>query len=473
MAGLSASVAPPAPSRTLRRVLGNRIALWAAFVVVQAVLVWLALTGPGLPLGDVTLVYTTWMRTIDLSGYVVGIDGPFVYPILAIVPMALAALLGFDLYVYTWLGLIVLLNAGAFAVLIGLHRGPVTRFVPAWWWLAFLVLLGPIAVGRIDAVTVPIALVAVLLVAGRPRLGAVLLAVATWIKVWPAAIIAALIIASRERVRIAVAALGTSVLIVVISLVLGSGWNVFSFITEQTGRGLQIEAPVSTFWMWQAAAGSSTSWVYYDHDILTYQVSGQGTVFASAMMTPLLVLVVGAIVAIGIRSQLQGASFVALFPPLALALVTAFIVVNKVGSPQFICWLAVPTVIGLVYRGRGHLVPAVMVLAMAGLTQLIYPFLYDWLLVADPLVVALLTLRNLLEVALLLWAVVMVWRSGCHAAVSRAVASDGGASDGAASDGATSDGEASDGAEGADAADAAASGAEVWKSGSRSPDATD
>ncbi|MEL4318942.1 glycosyltransferase family 87 protein [Leifsonia sp. YIM 134122] len=471
MPGIPASVAPPAPRTTLRRVLGNRLALWAAFVLVHAELVWLALTGPGLPLGDVTLVYTTWMQTVDLSGYVVGIDGPFVYPILAILPMGLAAVFGFDLYVYTWLGLVVLLNAAGFAVLIGLRRGAVTRFVPAWWWLAFLVLLGPIAVGRIDAVTVPIALIAVLLVAGRPRLASVLLAIATWIKIWPAAIIAALLIASRARVRILVAAAGTSVLIVVICLVLGSGWNVFSFITEQTGRGLQIESPVSTIWLWKAAAGSSTSWVYYDQDILTYQVTGQGTEFASAVMTPLLVLVVGVIVAIGIRAQLQRAPFVALFLPLALALVTAFIVVNKVGSPQFICWLAVPIVIGLVYRGRRYVVPAVMALVLAGLTQLIYPFFYDWLLVAHPLAVALLTLRNLLEVALLVWAVVMVWRSGSHAELAL---DDGGAFEAEGEPDAEGEPE-TDGSpgRGLDAASGAASAAEVWKSGSRSPDAAD
>ncbi|WP_082513316.1 MULTISPECIES: glycosyltransferase 87 family protein [unclassified Leifsonia] len=458
MAGTTASVAPPAPRWTARRVLGNRLALWTAFVLVHAELLWIALTGPGLPLGDVTLVYTTWMKTAASSGYVVGLDGPFVYPILAILPMGLAAMFGFDLYVYAWLGLVVLLNAGGFAVLIGLRRGPVTRFVPAWWWLGFLILLGPIAVGRIDAVTVPIALVAVLLVAGRPRLASVLLAVATWIKIWPAAVIAALLIASRERLRIFLAAAATSVLIVVVCLVLGSGWNVFSFITEQTGRGLQIESPVSTIWLWQAAAGSPTSWVYYDHDILTYQVTGQGTEFASAVMTPLLLLVVGVIVAIGIRAQLQRAPFVALFPPLALALVTAFIVVNKVGSPQFICWLAVPVVVGLVYRGRRFAVPAVMTLVLAGLTQLIYPFFYGWLLVANPLAVSLLTLRNLLEVALLVLAVVMVWRSGSHAEP--------------AAD-ADADADAGEGDPVLGAASGAASGAEVWKSGSRSPDAAD
>ena len=173
MAGIPASVAPPAPASTLRRVLGNRIALWAAFVLVHAELVWLALTGPGLPLGDVTLVYTTWMRTVDLSGYVVGIDGPFVYPILAIVPMALAALLRLRPVRVHLAGH---RRAAERRRLRRAHRAAPRSGDPLRAGVVVArrscVLLGPIAVGRIDAVTVPIALVAVLLVAGRPRLGA-------------------------------------------------------------------------------------------------------------------------------------------------------------------------------------------------------------------------------------------------------------------------------------------------------------
>ncbi|MET0725913.1 MAG: glycosyltransferase family 87 protein [Leifsonia sp.] len=407
---IATSAGPRLGSR-LARSARSPVALWLAFAAVHAWLVYLAMNAPGLPLGDVSHVYTSWMaRAAD--GYVLGIDGPWVYPILAIAPIAAAAVFGLGNYVQAWLLLVVVLDAAAFAVLIGVRRGPAARHVAAWWWLAFLAMLGPIAIGRIDAVTVPIALVAVLLAAGRPRLAAVLLTVAMWIKIWPAAVIAAFFITSRDRVRILVAVLGTSSVIILVALLLGSGWNVFSFISEQTGRGIQIESPVAAIWMWQAAAGVPGASVYYDHDILTFQVTGQGTEIASAVMTPLLVLVVGSIVAIGVRSQLRGAAFGAIFPPLTLALVLAFIVINKVGSPQFICWLAVPIVIGLVYRGRRYRLPALAALALAGLTQSIYPYLYDWLLIADPALVTLVTVRNLLEIGLLVWAVVAVWKSG-------------------------------------------------------------
>src|SRR5690606_35889819 len=111
-----------------------------------------------------------------------------------------------------------------------------------------------IALGRIDSVSVPIALIGMLFLAARPRLATVLLTVATWIKVWPAALIGAIAIAVKERWVLVGVGAAVSGAILAVALALGSGSNVFSFVTQQTGRGLQVESPVSTIWMWLAAA---------------------------------------------------------------------------------------------------------------------------------------------------------------------------------------------------------------------------
>jgi hypothetical protein len=110
----------------------------------------------------------------------------------------------------------------------------------------------------------------------------------------------------------------------------------------------------------------------------------------------------------------EGAHFARVFPPLALALVLVLIVFNKVGSPQFMTWLAAPIVLGLIYRRRQWLLPAVLGLALAVLTQLIYPYLYGALLAASPGMVLLLTLRNLLQIVLLGWAVYALARAPRH-----------------------------------------------------------
>ena len=97
--------------------------------------------------------------------------------------------------------------------------------------------------------------------------------------------------------------------------------------------------------------------------------------------------------------------------PLALALVTAFIVFNKVGSPQFESWLAVPVVFGLVMArlgGRAFRTPAVLVLVIATLTQAIYPYLYNYVLSVNYVMLIVLTSRNLLLIVLFAWAMTAV-----------------------------------------------------------------
>lgn len=392
----------------LRVIGGSQITLWIAFVLVHLWLGLVNLYAPSLPLGDVTIVYKFWMDQALLQGFWVGIDSVWVYPIVALVPMVAAMAFGADQYASTWLSMIMILNAVAFGFVTGWGRSRL-RIPIGWWWVGFLLLLGPIAMGRIDAVTVPLAIVGVLFLVTRPGLAGVLLTIATWIKVWPAAILLAAVIALKGRLRVAAAAIVGSAVILVGALLIGSGSNVFSFITQQTGRGLQVEAPVTTLWLWQALAGVPDTFVYYDRDILTYQVQGNGVEIAAALMTPLLAIAVAIIAVLGLRATRSGVASADLFPSLALAFVAALIAFNKVGSPQFISWLAVPIILGLVTAGTGYgrsfRTPAILVLVIAALTQVIYPYLYLELLYVQPVMLIVLTARNILLLVLLGWAV--------------------------------------------------------------------
>lgn len=398
-------------------VLRHPLAACAGFLLVHLWLGNINLHSSQGPMADVTYVYKFWVEQFVVEGFRVGIDSQWVYPLLAFVPMLFAYVFGPDSYGATWLSMVLVLNLVALGVLTGWGRRR-DRVSVAWWWIFFLLALGPIALGRIDSVTVPLAIIGVLLLASRPRAAAVILAIATWMKVWPAAIIAAVLIVSPQRVRVFIAIAATSLAIVAIALLMGSGANVLSFVTQQAGRGLQVEAPVSTVWLWLAASGAEDTVVYFDYDILTYQVDGQGTAAAAALMTPLLGVAVAVVALLGIRAVRRGASVPKLLPPLALALVTAFIVFNKVGSPQFESWLAVPIIGGLVgalHGGRSFRRPAMLVLAIAAMTQVIYPTFYPLLLGLDPMMLVLITARNLLLVALLAWAIVWVIRAGAPA----------------------------------------------------------
>ena len=405
---------PDEPRKPVAAVLSNPALSWAGFILVHLWLGQLNLRGPGYPLGDVTGVYKFWMDQALAADFWVGMDSVWVYPIGALLPMLAATALGPEQYGATWLTMAMILDAVAFGFITGWGRAR-ERTAVAWWWVAFLLMLGPIALGRIDSVTVPLAMVGVILIAARPRVGAVMLAVATWVKVWPAALIVAALVALRGRGQILAASVLVSAGIVFVALVAGSGLNVFSFITEQTGRGLQVESPVGSTWAWLAYAGVPGAAVYYDGDILTYQVQGPGVEAAAAVMTPVLALVVLVIVGLGVRAVRAGTPAGDLLPALALALVAALIAVNKVGSPQFVGWLAVPVVLGLATSaaglGRSFRVPAAITLVIAALTQVVYPYLYGYLLDLNPLLLGALTARNALEFVLLGWAIRAIVRA--------------------------------------------------------------
>ena len=334
----------------IRRFLGSRAALWLAFALVHA---RAHLAEPrrrrGYPLGDVTGVYRVWAENAA-DGYVrMGIDAPWVYPILAFAPMAASLAFGSEWYGQTWLAIVVLLDAAAFAILLGDRRLSRTRRIAAWWWLGFLALLGPIALGRLDAVTVPLALTGLLWAAGRPRVAAVLLTIGAWVKVWPAALLASLVIASRKRWDVITVAVALSVGILGVSLLAGSGLNALGFVAEQAGRGLQIEAPAR-----RRVAVADRRGVASRRDRLRprdphvpdlgsgggcrgrpHDAGDGGRAWRSSCSS--------ASGPCGAARPSDDCS-----RALALSFVVVLMLANKVGSPQFVTWLAAPIILGLV-----------------------------------------------------------------------------------------------------------------------------
>ena len=387
-----------------------------AFAAVHALLWYLTTISANLPLGDVTITYKRWIETGHTDGFWVGMDSDWVYPILAIVPMAAAALGGVGSIGTGWLLLVIVLDAVACAFL-WRFRGLGVRVV--WWWLAFLLTLGPIGLGRIDTVATVLALVGVAFVASRPAVASALFTAGAWTKVWPAALVAVLLLLRRGHRRgVLAGALVLTALIVLVDVLYGGAAHLLSFVGQQTGRALQIEAPLATPFMWAAAFGAPGAAVYYNQQILTFEVSGAGTHAAAAVSTPLMAVVVVAGVLLALWAVHRGAHRTEAAPLLALLFVAALIATNKVGSPQYIGWFAVPIVWGLVAgrpSARRFLPIAVAALPMALLTQVIYPGFYDQVLTVQPWILVVLTLRNALEVGILVWSVVALVRLGVGA----------------------------------------------------------
>lgn len=389
----------------------NRAVLWIVFVAVHLAVASSGFLLPNEPMGDVYRVYEPWSIAAWEGAGVVGITEEWVYPQLALLPMLLAHAPGVLLgdYTWGWAVLVTALDAVAFAMLLGRGRSR-GRVTAAWFWIAAIVCLGPVGMYRIDAVTVPMAVVALLWLIGRPWAASILLAAATWIKVWPAALLAAAVVSVRRRGALVGGAALLSAGVVAMVVAAGGAEHVFGFVAGQTGRGLQVEAPVSAVYLWGALLGIEGFWVFYDQELLTFQVTGAEVDTVIAAMTPVLAVVALALAALGAVKAWRGVSFVRLFPPLALALVVSLIVTNKVGSPQFQTWLIPVLVFALAVDRRRWAWPAVLVLVAGALTQLVYPVLYMGILYPEPLSVTVLTVRNLILFALLAWTAVRLVR---------------------------------------------------------------
>jgi len=392
---------------------GSRAALWVAFGTVHA---WLAFVGvvllPARAFYDVDL-YRYWVALGLDGGHWPVLDGPWVYPVGALLPMFVPAAVSTTsttAYALGWCALVTALDAIAVRAL-GRRDGS----AGAWWWLAFLALLGPVAMGRMDAIVAPVVIVALLVATQRPRVAAALLTVGAWIKVAPGVLVLPLVMIARRPVRDIVVPAALVCAGVVGAVAAGGGLPyVASFLFAQDARGLQVEAVAASPWVLAALVRDDVA-VVLNRELTTWEIVGPGTTVTARALDVLLPLAVASLALLLWRARSRPLD-VLMWGSLALA--ALLIVMNKVGSPQFVGWLAPPVAVGLATRTAGPddgrpawYAPAtlprivVLVLAIATLTQVVFPLAYSFLLTGNALVTIVLVLRNVALVVVLVLAV--------------------------------------------------------------------
>ncbi|SDT28305.1 glycosyltransferase 87 family protein [Microterricola viridarii] len=363
----------------------------------------------GIAIGDLSL-YRAWVETSLTTGLWRGIQIPWVYPIGAVAPMGLADSLGPMLFPFLWFLLTTVLNGLSIAVLTDFGR-KASGFTAAWWWLLVIFILSPVGLFRLEGIVAPIVIIALVLLARRPALAGVLLAVATWIKVWPVAVFLAVLGVGRQW--LAVAAGGALITLGVVGAAIGLGGSpetLLSFVSDQSDRGLQLEAPISTPWVWMAALERPGSYIFQNSALATREVAGEGAASAAAATTPLMLLAMALIFALLLRARRRETDAENLLVHGALALTCALVVFNKVGSPQYMLWIAPVVVVGLFHDAQRWRTPSYLVLVISVLTTFIFPVFYMPLAAGNIAAVLLLTVRNVLLVVLFAWSVWRLWR---------------------------------------------------------------
>lgn len=353
--------------------------------------------------GDLSL-YDYWAYQVDQGAGVYGLVTEWVYPALAFVPIWIAGAINVFSYEISWLLLVFALNTAAALLLVT----PPTRgklfsgTESSWALLAALLALGPVAVSRIDSISAALALFGVVAISRKSQAtAAAFFTIAGWIKIWPIALFAALVSAFQNKLRAVIVALGISASIIGTGLLVG-GTNVFSFVFQQQDRGIQIESVMATPWMWLAKFGSAN--IFFDEVVLTNQVSGAFVEELASLANLILFGALSITIFLTVRAVQAGRNRNEVFALAALTGVLDLIVFNKVGSPQFMTWVTVALVAMVYFKVKGSRTALIMGAGILFLTQLVYPVFYIGLLGLETLPLGLLTLRNMLLVALLVWA---------------------------------------------------------------------
>jgi hypothetical protein len=112
----------------------------------------------------------------------------------------------------------------------------------------------------------------------------------------------------------------------------------------------------------------------------------------------------GITVLLGYRALKSGADRLLIFATMALTAVLDLIVFNKVGSPQFMAWLAIPMIALIIFKAQKLRLLTTGLMLIAATTNLVYPVFYMDLMGLGDLSVILLTIRNALLIAMLVYA---------------------------------------------------------------------
>nr|WP_277210998.1 glycosyltransferase 87 family protein [Isoptericola croceus] len=390
-----------------------------AFVVVHARLVHEAINWQYTIYGDVTL-YEWWARHgIDTGQWPV-LDYAWVYPAGALAPVVAPSLVTDDLlgYEILWTAMIVALNAAAVVLLV---RSTPRGTLGAWWWLLFLLGLGPIFLGRLDGVVAPMILAALVLARRHPRIATAVATAGAWIKIAPGAVVVA-IAATRRSWRDlsrAVVVPGAIVSAVVVGLALagGAGTRALSVFGEQGARTLQAES-VAGSWFSVARWWDPGVAIDYNNEIFTYEFQGDAArTVADALdwLLPLVVVALAVLTLWAARRHPERAYEILLLS--AAAQLVALIVFNKVGSPQFVAWIGPPVAVALATLPAGRALrawwpPALGIVLVAYGTYLVYPVAYGPFLEGATWMIVVEALRNLALVVLMAGAVWRVARLG-------------------------------------------------------------
>lgn len=292
----------------------------------------------------------------------------------------------------------------------------------AIYWAVFTFLVGPLIWFRIDLLPAIAVLASLVWLTRRPVAAGISVAVGAATKLWPAMLIVPMVGLTRTARRRTIGFLVAGGTLGLASLLFFGWQRSTSALTWQSDRGLQIESIAATVPMLRHTFGQSGDYytelsVHNAWEIHGPQVDfWQATTDATLALAVLLTLLLGWLIALNgvglpgrrLSSALEQVATLTRVRAIVLAqlaIICAVIVANKTFSPQYMIWLAGPLAILITVPAarRDRAVDrmlALLGLATALLTHLVFPLNYYGLISEEPAAGATLLLvgRNLVMV---------------------------------------------------------------------------
>ena len=269
-------------------------------------------------------------------------------------------------------------------------------FAGAWFWVIWPILMGPLLLTRFDLVPTWFAILGLIAIyEKRIKLAGFLITVGSLLKLWPILILSILDRKILSKIVFPIVISSVLVLIFIEFISVGS----FSFLENQTSRGLQVESVAAVIFVIFKLWGANVEYPFRFGSLEVEAVFANEIALILNLSTLIFFLI---IFTLNIKEKLNSLN---VFEKSLIVIIFA-IGLSRVFSPQFWIWIGGISALVILFKDT-KLKKVILILSSSALlTQILYPALYVGLLNGDLFP----SLIQILRITLFIYAMVLSFK---------------------------------------------------------------
>ncbi|MFJ1974581.1 glycosyltransferase family 87 protein [Streptomyces sp. NPDC087903] len=385
----------------------RHLALATAWLAGRALMLWLLahnsldVLGGGRVAGEVWRLYHRWYGGLA-HGALPAHDPLWQYPPGAGPVLLSPALLPGLTYFQAFVVLTLATDAAVTAALVRAGGRPGRSLLGAAVWVGGLPLLLHLPLARYDVQVTALAVIALLTLSRSPRACGALATAGALVKVWPVLVLVGLAKGRTARSAWAWAGMTAAVALALFAVVFS---DPFSFLLQQSGRGVQIESFGGTVLGLATHAGWPGT-VRYRYGAMEFTGPYVSSVADASLALTAVAFGLLLLWRIRARHWAPATPYDA-----ALSAVLLFTVTSRVISPQYMVWLLGLAAVCLTSRHTAQRPVAALIVAATAVSSVVYPVLYHEVVTSTWTGCALMLVRNGLLAAAAALSFTRLWRS--------------------------------------------------------------